>query len=139
MIAYYDTSAILPLIIEEPASQLAGQLWDDSDRVASVRLVYPEARAALAQANRLARLTDRQLRSAVSSLDRLLTQLDLIEITENLTRRAGQLAEQMALRGYDAVHLAGAETVNDADTIMVAGDHHLCQAAQQLHLNVAQI
>jgi hypothetical protein len=49
------------------------------------------------------------------------------------------LAEQMALRGYDAVHLAGAMAISDPDTILVAGDHHLCQAAQRLNLNVAQI
>jgi uncharacterized protein len=139
VIAYFDTSAVLPLIIDEPASQLAGRLWDDSDRVATVRLVYPEARAALAQANRLGRLNSRQLRFAVGSLDRLIPQLDVIEISETLAKRAGQLAEQMALRGYDAVHLAGVEAIGDADTILVAGDHHLCQAAQRLDLNVAQI
>jgi len=139
VIAYFDTSAVLPLIIEEPASQVAGRLWDDSDRVAAVRLVYPEARAALAQANRLGRLNGHQLRSAVASLERLIPQLYVIEISATLTKRAGQLAEQMALRGYDAVHLAGAEAIGDADTILVAGDHPLCQAAQRLNLNVAQI
>jgi hypothetical protein len=139
VIAYFDTSAVLPLIIEEPASQVAGRLWDDSDRVVTVRLVYPEARAALAQAHRIGRLNSRQLRSAVASLDRLIPQLDVIEISETLAQRAGNLAEQMALRGYDAVHLAGAEAIGDADTIMVAGDHRLCGAAQRLNLNVAQI
>lgn len=139
MIAYFDTSAVLPLLIEEPASRLAGRLWDDSDRVASVRLVYPEARAALAQANRLGRLNHLQLRSAVAQLDRLIPQLDVVEISDMLAKRAGELAEQMALRGYEAVHLAGAMAISDPDTILVAGDHHLCQAAQRLNLNVAQI
>jgi hypothetical protein len=139
VIAYFDTSAVLPLIIDEAASQLAVRLWDDSDRVATVRLVYPEAREALAHANRLGRINGRQLRSAVSALDRLIPQLDVIEITETLAKRAGQLAEQMALRGYDSVHLAGAEAISDADSFMVAGDRDLCAAAQRLNLNVAQI
>jgi hypothetical protein len=63
----------------------------------------------------------------------------MIEISQALSRRAGELAELMALRGYDAVHLAGAEAIGDPDTIMVAGDHHLCRAAQQLNINVAEI
>ncbi|MGQ0849546.1 MAG: hypothetical protein ACT4OP_10580 [Actinomycetota bacterium] len=64
-------------------------------RIASVPLLYPEARAALAHASRLGR---RQLRSAVTSLDRLLFQFDLIEITETLAKRAGELAEAMSGR-----------------------------------------
>lgn len=139
MISYFDTSAVIPLIINEPGSKLAGQLWDESDRVASVRLLYPEARAALAQANRLGRITIPQLRSAVTFLERLLPQLDLIEITGPLALRAGELAEQMSLRGDDAVHLSGAESLADADTVLVAGDIELCNAAQRLHLHVARV
>jgi uncharacterized protein len=57
VIAYFDTSAVMPLLIAEPGSDRAAALWDGADRVVSVRLVYPEARAALAQAERLGRLT----------------------------------------------------------------------------------
>ena len=58
MIAYFDTSALLPLLIDEPGSERAGRLWDEADHVVSVRLIYVEARAALAQARRLERLAD---------------------------------------------------------------------------------
>ncbi|MGH9051940.1 MAG: type II toxin-antitoxin system VapC family toxin [Acidimicrobiia bacterium] len=139
MITYFDTSALLPLFVDEPASQVAGRLWDTSDRVASVRLVYPEGRAALAQANRLGRITARQLRTAVGHFDRLIAQLFIVEITEILAERAGELAEQQGLRGYDAVHLAAAEAVADPDTILVAGDHQLCDAAGRLGINFAQV
>ncbi len=114
-------------------------MWDTSDRVVSVRLIYPEARAALAQANRLGRLTAYQLRAAVDQLDRLVAQFHIVEVTEILARRAGQLAEEQRVRGYDAVHLAAAEAVNDPDTIVVAGDRELCDAAGRLGINFAQL
>ena len=71
MIAYIDTSAVVPLLIAEPGSARAATLWDGADRVVSVRLLYPETRAALAQAERLGRLTARQLRDAVTEFDSL--------------------------------------------------------------------
>jgi len=46
VIAYFDTSAVVPLLVDEPGSSTAATLWDRADRVVSVRLVYAEARAA---------------------------------------------------------------------------------------------
>lgn len=130
MIAYFDTSGLVPLIIEEPGSQVTARIWDEAHNVVSVRLVYVEARAALAQAQRLGRLTADQLVDAVADLDDVYAQLDRIEIDEALTRRGGELAQQYALRGYDAVHLAGAEVVADSEMVLVAGDGDLIEAAR---------
>ena len=137
MIAYFDTSAIIPLLVEESGSAIAGQLWDQADRVASVRLVYAEARAALAQAERLARLTPRQLPRLVDQLDGLYGQLDRIGVDDTLVRRAGQLAQAHALRGYDAVHLAALERIADDHPVMVSGDEDLCAAAAALGVATA--
>jgi predicted nucleic acid-binding protein len=38
VIAYFDTSAIVPLIIEEATSPTCRRLWNDATRVASSRL-----------------------------------------------------------------------------------------------------
>jgi len=109
VIAYFDTSAIVPLVIAEAGSPRSASLWDGADRVASVRLVYPEAQAALAQAQRLGRLTARQLRDAASDFEALYGELDLVDVDDGLARRASDLAEAHHLRGYDAVHLAAAD------------------------------
>lgn len=79
MIAYFDTSALIPLLIEEPTSVVAARFWDDATRLASVRLLYPEARAALALAHRMERLTSSQLRAAVGGLELLDRQVDHVE------------------------------------------------------------
>jgi uncharacterized protein len=100
-------AAMVPLLVAEPGSPAARQLWDRAARVASVRLVYPEARAALAQAHRNQRLTARQLRRTVQALDDR-RQLDLVKFDETLAQYAGDLAESDGVRGYDAVHLAAA-------------------------------
>jgi uncharacterized protein len=137
--AYFDTSALVPLIVAEPGSPVARDLWDSASRVESVCLVYPEARAALSQAGRNGRLTVRQLRSAVRALDDHYLQLDVVEVDEGLARHAGDLAETHDLRGYDAVHLAAAHRLDDAELVVAAGDRVLLAAASQLGLNTVTV
>lgn len=139
MIVYFDTSAIVPIIIEEPSSLAASRLWDEADRVVSSRLVYAEGRAALAMARRLDRVDDYELRTAVQAFESLYQQLDIVEVTENLVRDAGSLAEQFALRGYDAVHLASAQLVHDSDMVIAAGDQNLIKAAQALGIATSNL
>ena len=137
MIAYFDTSALVPLIVAEPSSPTCSQLWNEATRVISSRLVYPEARAALAQAERVQRLTASELRAAVEDLNALVEEIDYLEVTASLAMSAGQLAEAHALRGYDVVHLASAHAANDAELVLVTGDQHLGSAAAQIGISVA--
>ena len=139
MIAYFDTSALVPLLVAEDGSARAASLWDGADRVVSVRLLYPEARAALAEAQRLGRLSARQLREAVSGLDARWRELDLVEVDEQLAFQAGVLAEAHDLRGYDAVHLAAAGRVHDASLVVVAGDRALLEAASTEGMAIAAL
>jgi len=59
VIVYLDTSALFPLLVAEPSSTRYSRLWNDATRVVSTRLLYPEACAALARAERMGRLTRR--------------------------------------------------------------------------------
>lgn len=139
MIAYFDTSALVPLLVEEDASARASLMWDEADRTAGVRLIYAEAHAALAAARRSGRIEARGLRQAVAELELLYHQIDVVEVSDALVRRAGALAEEYALRGYDAVHLAGAETIVGEDSVLVSGDRPLCRAAESLGIAVAHV
>jgi predicted nucleic acid-binding protein len=138
VIAYFDTSAIIPLIVDEPASVDSERVWNEADRVVGVRLLYAEARAALARAERMGRVDGRQLGRAIDELDALVDAVDFVEVTDQLVRVAGQLAEDHALRGYDAVHLAAALSVADDDLVLVTGDRELAAAALDLGLGVAE-
>jgi predicted nucleic acid-binding protein len=137
VIAYFDTSAVVPLLIEESGSETATILWDSADRVFCCRLVYAEGRAALAMACRTGRLRAPDLRLAVDRLDDLYKQMAAVEISDALVRRAGELAEQHSLRGYDAVHLAAADTLPPEELVVVSGDVSLRRAAQEAGLAVA--
>ncbi len=139
MIAYFDTSAIVTLVIEEPGTAAASTVWDSADRVVSVRLARVEARAALAQATLLGRLTPAQHRRATTSLDMLLDQVDWIELDDVLLDSACDLAEARAMCAYDAVHLAAAERLGAQEVLVVAGDRALLEAAAALGISVARL
>ena len=139
MIAYLDTSAIVPLLIAEPWSDACRDLWDSADTVATSQIAYVEAAAALAMAQRLERITARQHSSALRLLDHLWAEVDLVEVDDDLVRRAGRLARDHGLRGYDAVHCAGAEQLNDPDLVFVSGDRMLLAAATAIGLSIADV
>lgn len=139
MIAYFDTSAVVPLLVDEAGTAAAAELWDGAERLVSVALVRVEARAALAQAFRLGRISSPQLRTANSELDVLLDQIDLLQVDDELIRKAGDAAETWALRAYDAVHLAAAQRADDADLVLVAGDRALLEAATVAGMATARL
>jgi predicted nucleic acid-binding protein len=135
----FETSALLPIVIEEPSSRAASRLWDGAERVVSSRLVYAESRAALAMAHRMDRIDERGLREAVEDFESVHQQLDVIEVTESLMRQAGSFAEQFGLRAYDAVHLASAHLISDPEMVFAAGDHNLLGAAQAAGIAMAKV
>ncbi|HEV2069193.1 MAG TPA: type II toxin-antitoxin system VapC family toxin [Acidimicrobiales bacterium] len=139
MIAYFDTSAILPLLVDEGGTIAARDIWLGADHLVSVGLALVEARAALAQAARTARISPEQLRSSTQELDGLFVQLDLVDVDDSLIRRAADLTEAHALPAYTAVHLAAALQVVEADLVLVAGDRALLTSAESVGLMVAAV
>ncbi len=137
MICYFDTSAFVPLLIAEPGSGFCRRLWDEADDVVTVRLLYAEAAAALAQALRLGRLTEAGHEAALRVLDRLWSELDIVEVDDDVVRRAARLAHACALRGYDAVHCAAAEQLDDDDVVIASGDRKLLEACAALGMATA--
>lgn len=139
MIAYFDSSAFVPLFIDEPKSGPALTLWFQVDQVVSVPLLYVEARAALARARRQDRVGEPAYRPVLKRFEDLQQEVQQAELDQEVIRRAGDLADEQGLRGYDAVHLAAAERLADADLLFVSGDHELCEAARRLGLMVSEL
>jgi uncharacterized protein len=124
------------LIIVEDGSDVAAELWESYPAASSV-LAYPEGRAALAAARRARRVTARAHDRAVTELDALNAELVIVGVDEALAQRAGELADERALRGYDAVHLASALALGPGETIFVTWDRDLSNAAVGAGLAVA--
>jgi predicted nucleic acid-binding protein len=139
MIAYFDTSALVKLVVQEEGSEHAERVWQEASTVVSNVLLYPEARAALKRARRDRRLRDAELRLAVRGVERLWAQVERILVSVPLAVRAGELAHAFDLRGYDAVHLAAAETLAAAPVVLVCADGSLCDAAAAVGLAVARV
>ncbi len=135
MIGYLDTSAFVPLLVVEPSTPLCRRFWDDADAVVSSRLLYVDAAAALAQAVRIGRLTEEERRSAGTLLDELWDEFEVVEVDELLVREAADLAQCYALRGYDAVHSASAQQLDDDDVVVAAGDRRLLTAWTALSMS----
>ena len=110
-------------------------LWHEASRRAASVALIPETRAALAGARRSSRIDDAQHAEAVGDLERLWREIDGIEVTERLARRAGDLADACGLRGYDAIHLASAEAILDEGDVMVVSDSRLAEAAASIGID----
>jgi len=135
VITYVDTSTLIKLLIDEVGTTEVGLIWDEPDVLVSVRVGHVEARAALAAARRQGRISNDVFASAVDGLEVLWSQLSVLEIDEDLMRLAGDLATAHGLRGYDAVHLAGAHLV--AADVFSSADRRLCAAASSDGFHVA--
>ena len=137
MIVYFDTSALVPLLVAEPSSARCRELWDIADVAVTSRLGHVEAAAALAQAVRAGRVDESAHRLALERLDELWSSVAPVEIDMSLMRRASELAAHHALRGYDAVHAASAELVADESTVAASGDRALLRAWLALGLSTS--
>jgi predicted nucleic acid-binding protein len=125
------------LIVPERGASEVAETWLRANRRASSRLLYPEARAAVARAERMGRVLPQHLAASRRRLEALWTAVDRVELTEELALRAGDLADAHGLRAYDAVHLASLEQVGDSETVLVSADVELLEAARSLGFAVA--
>jgi uncharacterized protein len=123
-------------VIVEAGSEPAAELWGTPLRAASSILSYPEGRAAIAAARRGRRLSATGYGRAREEFETLQRELLLVGIDGPLAHQAGELAEQLELRGYDAVHLASALALG-SDTTLVSWDEDLRRAAAQSGCPVA--
>ncbi len=137
MIAYFDTSALLKLVIAEAGADQASLLWERASEVVVSRLVWPEALAALAAARRGRRLTEEGHAAAVRLFRDLFGRCTVVSVADHLVERAAELASGYDLRAADAIHLATALAVMEPGSIFVTWDKRLQQAAIQAGLVTA--
>ena len=137
MIAYFDTSMLVKLLVDDEAYRAeAERIWLDADHVVCAEVGYVEARAALAAAQRSRRLDDDDMHTAKNQFEALWEQVSVVAVETALVRAAGDIAELDGLRGYDAVHLAAAVAVGA--NVVASADRHLIRAARSRGFGVAQ-
>ncbi len=129
MIVYFDTSALLPLIVSEAGTAVSMRLWDEADDVVSTQLIVVEAAAAVALGNRIRRIADDEHDYVQNQVTRLSSDMILIDVTTPVVERAAKLAIAHGLRGYDSVHLATATLIRARDVVFASGDQRLLRGA----------
>lgn len=140
MNAYFDTSALVKLLlVAEPGTELATDMWERAGTVFSSRATYVEARAALSAAARTGRLRPPDRSEARRGLDERFRAIDIVELSPALAQTAADLADEHALRGYDAIQLASSLAIDSGDTVMVTWDRELALAAYASGLDVAGV
>lgn len=136
-LVYFDSSALVKLLVKEAGSDLAEQLWDGCDAALASRLAYPEVRAALTAAVRNHDLDPSDLRTAEQAWEDFWAVTHPVELTPAVERHAGELAREHALRGADAVHLASALAIGDPDLVIAVWDRRLHTGALAAGTSVA--
>ena len=128
-VVYFDSTAFVKLVVEEPGSELVAELWDGCDAAVSSRLAYPEVRAALSAAGRAGRLAPAERRRAERAWEDYWSATRAVELTASVAAEAGRLAGQYALRGADAVHLASLLVLGASTVLFAVWDQRLRVAA----------
>jgi predicted nucleic acid-binding protein len=136
-LVYFDSSALVKLVVEEPGTDIASAVWDGCGAALSSRLAYPEVRAALAASRRNSDLAAGELRTAEATWEEFWAAIRPVELTPSVERNAGRLAARRALRGADAVHLASALAVDSSDLVFAVWDRRLHESVVAERIAVA--
>ncbi len=139
MICYLDTSALVKLYVHEQGSKTVHELVDAVSVVATSRVAYPEARAALARGFRENTLTEKDYRLVVTALQHDWASYFVLEVSNSIALLAGELAEKYRLRGFDAIHLATALTLKtqvQSRVVVACWDVRLWEAMSAVGLEV---
>ena len=121
MIIYLDGSALVKRYVAEAGSEAVNQLIGQADVVGTSLISRAEVTAALAKAVRVGLLQRDEASGALQAFSAEWNDVLRLQLTEIIVARAGDLAWEHGLRGYDAVHLAVAhfwhETIGEAVTL----------------------
>jgi predicted nucleic acid-binding protein len=126
----------LRVLLREAAAAETEEMLVSASRVASSRLLYVEARAAIAAAHRAGRMRRRVLDRVRRRLDELVDSVYFIELDALVASAAGEVAERYRLRAADALHLASALVPGDRRLVVASWDGELRRAALEAGLAV---
>ena len=139
MILYLDTSALIKRYVVEAGSNEVVALIEQAETVSSVLLTRVEMAAGLSRAARMNWVDSGDAESAWQDFLAHWQSFTRLSVTTALAERAGRLAWEYGLRGYDATHLAAAllwqETL-EMPVTLATYDRELWLAGQKAGLAV---
>lgn len=133
---YFDSSALVKLVVDETGSDVAAAVWNACDAALSSRLAYPEVCAALAAAGRNHDLTESEASAAADEWEIFWASMRPVDLSVDVERVAGELAVLHRLRGADAVHLASVLALGSQEVTVAVWDKRLHAGAAAAGLPV---
>jgi predicted nucleic acid-binding protein len=133
MFLYLDTSSLVKLYVEEKDSQKVAELVVSSKIIATSLIAYTEARAAFARRYREKAFTSKEYKRLKLHFEKDWESYLAVKVTKELVRLAGDMTEKHKLRGFDAIHLASALTLQrelSASLIFSCSDKKLQKASE---------
>ncbi len=131
---FWDTSAIIPLLLDEPSSPQTRELADDGTELAVWWATIVECIAAIARHERQGELDADQVSLARTTLSALVLRWTEIPPTDRIRRTAQRMVTFHEIRTADAFQLAAAMAASDEDPETVAVvtlDERLALAARR--------
>ena len=131
---FWDSSAIVPLIIEEPTSKACRAALRVDPSMLVWCLTRTEVLSAVHRESRAGRLDSAQLRAAEARLDKLSARWSEIEAVGEARDVAERLLRTHPLRSADSLQLAAAIVAYDGrpkGRVFVARDNVLASAAER--------
>ena len=129
---FWDSSALLPLIVRETTSDKVAELLQDDSAVSVWWGTWIECSVSVSRLRREGKLSEQNEGQARTRLDRLATGWNEVPPTNNLRTLASLLSRDHPLKAADALQLAAALRWCEGDTIgagLVCLDNQLRRAA----------
>jgi uncharacterized protein len=139
---FWDTSAILPLLVDEPARERLLRLLEEDGEVLAWWGTPVEIASALAQREREELLTADDVTAALSAARALAESWHEIVPSDAVRRTAERLLRTHPLRAADSLQLAAALIAADHDPtslVMVCMDERLRNAARREGFTVLDV
>lgn len=130
---YLDSSALIKLFVEERGSGWLARLVEENGAVATAKIAYAEIYAGLARKHRAGGLSGPEYARTCHRFEDEWRAYLRLDVADDVLVLARDMIQRHPLRGFDAIHLACAislQTLVGERVRLVAADARLLQAAE---------
>ncbi len=138
MTVYVETSAVLRWLFAEAEADEVRSLLAGASKVVTSRLTLIESRRVVHRAEREGRLTGAQAADILSVFAQASSTWAILEISEDVARRAEEAFPAEPVRSLDAIHLASALFLRQSfpDLVVATVDSRVRANSEQLGFEV---
>jgi predicted nucleic acid-binding protein len=140
-VRFWDSSAVVPLLIREDATHAIEQLFRTDPEVVVWWGAEVECVSAISRRERESSLDNAQAEAALERLDSLIAGWSEVEPSETVRRTARRVLRSYPLRAADALQLAAASAAAEGvprDVEVVTLDERLANAARREGFAIAR-